>query len=191
MGEDQTVPGAETTPYQPEVRPITPVREDLEDVKPVVPKVEPCHPGKYKQSILQRYLNDAYKNSTLHMPGGEGESSGTRQRNLSGSLSSYDYEEVGSVSSHGSPARETHDTEQTTEEGQWPYPIKREHDDLYWKEIGAALALTSLARCRPNPMAQEQWTRYHGNPLRLCAGNHGNMGAVDLKSDWQTDKLMW
>ncbi len=63
---------------------------------------------KYKQTILQRYLNDA-RQYALSLP--DDDDCRNRQRNLSGSLSSHDYEEL--VTS----ARSTPTREQQTMEG--------------------------------------------------------------------------
>ncbi|KAK2190479.1 hypothetical protein NP493_78g00037 [Ridgeia piscesae] len=103
---------------------------------------------KYKQTILQRYLNDA-RQYALSLPDDPGQN---RHRNLSGSLSSHDYEEL-STSARSTPTRE-----QTTEDGmddyyndaskEWPKMQTSAEEDIYWKEISAALALTNLARPR-------------------------------------------
>lgn len=103
---------------------------------------------KYKQTILQRYLNDA-RQYALSLPDDPGQN---RHRNLSGSLSSHDYEDL-STSARSTPTRE-----HTTEDGmddyyndaskEWPKMQTSAEEDIYWKEISAALALTNLARPR-------------------------------------------
>lgn len=68
---------------------------------------------KYKQTILQRYLNDA-RQYALNLPDDPGQN---RHRNLSGSLSSHDYEEL-STSARSTPTRD-----QQTTEGESPITV--------------------------------------------------------------------
>jgi hypothetical protein len=124
---DHTVPGQAI----PSPSPSPPMHTD-----------EVSHPPKYKQCILQRYLTDSYQHAQM-------QSEFPRHRNASGSLSSHDFEEM-STSFGGSPLREHQFDEQheTAEELPAAAEGAREREDLYWKEISAALALTSLARSK-------------------------------------------
>jgi len=108
-------------------------------------------PPKFKNSILQRYLQDSYQhNIQVNQPFMHS----TRHRNPSGSLSSHDYEDL-SVSSRSTPTRD-HDNHTAVplavlaphaeqHDRQWSAADK-ESEDLHWKEISAALALTALSR---------------------------------------------
>jgi hypothetical protein len=124
---DHTVPGQAI----PSPSPSPPMHTD-----------EVSHPPKYKQCILQRYLTDSYQHAQL-------QNEFPRHRNASGSLSSHDFEEM-STSFAGSPLREHQFDEQqeTAEELSAAVEQARAKEDLYWKEISAALALTSLARSK-------------------------------------------
>lgn len=107
---------------------------------------------KYKTNIMQRYLNDSYQ-SALNSLGNRDLKESERHRNPSGSLSSHDYEEYMSSASsaRSTPTREHQDghVDEYEEFSRfWPDIKSRAEDDLYWKEISAALALTSLARSR-------------------------------------------
>ena len=89
-------------------------------------------PPKYKQTILQRYLHDSCTHS-FQIPMSPPSVSG-RHRHPSGSVGSHDYEDI-SISSRDSPVT---------------LADKSEEEDLYWLEISAAMALTTLARSRVN-----------------------------------------
>ncbi|XP_059159759.1 mucin-5AC-like [Physella acuta] len=117
------------------------------------PALEDNHGGchKYKHSILQRYLQDAAQQAMLTE---EEVTSRSRHRYLSSSTGSHEFEYL-STSSVSSPSHETHhDTfEDFSEEMEIVNRRKctentklNTTDEMYWKEIGAALALTSLAR---------------------------------------------
>ena len=67
---------------------------------------------KYKHTILQRYLNDA-RHYALSLPD---DNCRNRQRNLSGSLSSHDYEEL-VTSARSTPTREQQTMEGGSQEG--------------------------------------------------------------------------
>ncbi|ELU02094.1 hypothetical protein CAPTEDRAFT_224655 [Capitella teleta] len=125
---DHTVPGEAI----PSPAPSPPMHTD-----------EAPHPPKYKQCILQRYLTDSYQHAA------QMQNEFPRQRNASGSLSSHDYEEI-STSFAGSPLREHQFDEQQEMAEELPAKVEnaRVKDDLYWKEISAALALTTLARSK-------------------------------------------
>lgn len=93
-------------------------------------------------SLLHRYLQDSWQ----HFPQ---EDEYDRRRHQSGSLSSHDFEDM-SISSRGSPIHSgyedyPHSLEELTK--YWEECADRV-DDLYWKEISAALTLTSLARSK-------------------------------------------
>ncbi|XP_064598349.1 homeobox protein Mohawk-like isoform X2 [Liolophura sinensis] len=110
-------------------------------------------PAKYKHTILQRYLNDSYHHSNIHIDP-EPVMSG-RYRRQSGSLGSRDYEEM-STSSGSTPLTEGNHCmlDDLTDEVELLAKKRRRTDEngnaeeYYWKEISAALALTSLARSR-------------------------------------------
>lgn len=111
--------------------------------------------NKFKQTILQRYLSDTCNQaSATHVDMEMSAFNKTRSRKPSGSIGSRDYEEMSTVSGFSSAA-----------ESQFYYPIDdpvdeleaaarrrrisgdvRRQDDIHWKEISAAMALTSLAR---------------------------------------------
>ncbi|KAL8587684.1 hypothetical protein ACOMHN_020902 [Nucella lapillus] len=115
---------------------------------------------KYKHSILHRYLSDAHQQALIL---DEDSVAKSRDRHHSSSTGSRDFEELSS-SSVSSPAHESvhHDhLDDFSEEFETMALRKRTSDitsgggggggvqeDMYWKEIGAALALTSLARGR-------------------------------------------
>ncbi|XP_046377720.2 homeobox protein Mohawk-like [Haliotis rufescens] len=119
-----------------------------------VPEDIGCH-LKYKNTILQRYLNDHYSQPvTLE----EGDLPRTRDRRQSGSMGSRDYEEM-STSSASSPFNDNHHNvfDDFPEDGELPAKKRRttgdnrEDKDMYWKTIDAALALTNLARASQRP----------------------------------------
>lgn len=111
---------------------------------------------KYKHSILHRYLSDAHQQALIL---DEDSVSKSRDRHHSSSTGSRDFEEL-STSSVSSPAHDTHHNhlDDFSEEFETMALRRRtsdvssvaEEEDMYWKEIGAALALTSLARGRIN-----------------------------------------
>ncbi|XP_035662099.1 homeobox protein Mohawk-like [Branchiostoma floridae] len=101
---------------------------------------EPSSPTKYKHSILQRYLNDSFHSTA-------------RRNDKSGSLSSQDYEDLSESarsfrSSFGSDGSVRLSP---TSEGEPRSSPVFEDEELHWKEIDAAMALTSLARSRGCP----------------------------------------
>ncbi|BFZ22087.1 hypothetical protein BsWGS_25125 [Bradybaena similaris] len=108
---------------------------------------------KYKHSILQRYLHDA--SQKIPVPEDDVVTSRARHRNLSSSTGSHDFEYL-STSSVSSPSHEMpHDSFDEFSEEFETIAIRRKvpdnsttqnTEDMYWKEIGAALALASLAR---------------------------------------------
>lgn len=116
-------------------------------------------PAKFKHSILHRYLNDSFQfqSSVSELGSAPQQHSGKafdnhRHRNPSGSLSSHDFEEM-STSSRSTPTREhqimdDHEDEYAKFSKYWPAIENKADDDLYWKEISAALGLTTLARSR-------------------------------------------
>ncbi|XP_056010392.1 homeobox protein Mohawk-like isoform X2 [Ostrea edulis] len=111
--------------------------------------------SKFKQTILQRYLSDTCNQaSATHVDMEMSAFNKTRSRKPSGSIGSRDYEEMSTASGFSSAA-----------ESQFYYPMDdpvdeleaaarrrrisgdvRRQDDIHWKEISAAMALTSLAR---------------------------------------------
>ncbi|KAL5005705.1 hypothetical protein ScPMuIL_016863 [Solemya velum] len=117
---------------------------------------------KYKQTILQRYLTDSYRNVDASQPVSFDDESFTkpRMRRQSGSLGSRDYEELSTSS--GASVNEYHhgvfdDNTRgpVTDNARGPgTDVKRRRvsertrrdDEMYWKEISAAMALTSLAK---------------------------------------------
>ncbi|XP_076459059.1 uncharacterized protein LOC143292545 isoform X2 [Babylonia areolata] len=114
---------------------------------------------KYKHSILHRYLSDAHQQALIL---DEDSVAKSRDRHHSSSTGSRDFEEL-STSSVSSPAHESvhHDHLEDFSEEFETMALRRrtydvtsgggvgeEQEDMYWKEIGAALALTSLARGR-------------------------------------------
>ncbi|XP_067685862.1 homeobox protein Mohawk-like isoform X1 [Haliotis asinina] len=112
-----------------------------------------CH-LKYKNTILQRYLNDHY-NHPVSLE--DGDLPRTRDRRQSGSMGSRDYEEM-STSSASSPFNDNHHNvfDDFPEDGELPAKKRRTTDnredkDMYWKTIDAALALTNLARASQRP----------------------------------------
>lgn len=117
------------------------------------PSIDDSHGGypKYKHSILQRYLQDASQQTMV--PVDVMMTSRSRDRHLSSSTGSHDFEYL-STSSVSSPSHEAHhDSMDEFSEDMETIAIRRRssekspmNDDMYWKEIGAALALTSLAR---------------------------------------------
>ncbi|XP_055869894.1 mucin-2-like isoform X2 [Biomphalaria glabrata] len=127
---------------------------------PVTSAVRSCAPSpddhqgsgqKFKHSILQRYLQQAILPVEDVVA-----SSASRHRHLSSSTGSHDFEYL-STSSVSSPSHEVHqDSFDDLSEDMETIAIKlrpsetsslNNTDELYWKEISAALALTSLARC--------------------------------------------
>ncbi|KAH9498787.1 hypothetical protein Btru_005141 [Bulinus truncatus] len=109
----------------------------------------PCSRQKFKHSILQRYLQQAV------LPPEDVVTSSQRNRHLSSSTGSHDFEYL-STSSVSSPSHEAHqDSFDDMTEDMETIAIKLRpsdtpninyNDELYWKEISAALALTSLSR---------------------------------------------
>lgn len=111
--------------------------------------------NKFKQTILQRYLSDTCnQTSGTHVDMEMSAFNKTRSRKPSGSIGSRDYEEMSTASGFSSAA-----------ESQFYYPMDdpiddleaaarrrrisgdvRRQEDIHWKEISAAMALTSLAR---------------------------------------------
>lgn len=111
----------------------------------------PCKTG-YKHCIMQRYLKDTIRHSNdVVTAGSEGKQ---RKRNSSGSLCSHDYEDI-STSSRSSPLPGEHfqfddhinDLEKLAAD-KWSQGVDSPEDDMYWKEISAALALTNLSRSK-------------------------------------------
>ncbi|XP_041375062.1 homeobox protein Mohawk-like [Gigantopelta aegis] len=108
---------------------------------------------KFKNTILQRYLNDHYQHSVDLE---ERSVPTTRSRKPSGSLGSRDYEEM-STSSNSSPLErqreffDEFDVDVGARRRRSMAISKQEDDDeMYWKKIDAALALTNLARSSQN-----------------------------------------
>ncbi|XP_076452562.1 uncharacterized protein LOC143288149 [Babylonia areolata] len=111
---------------------------------------------KYKHSILHRYLSDSHQQALIL---DEDSVAKSRDRHHSSSTGSRDFEEL-STSSVSSPAHESvhHDHLDDFSEEFETMALRRRTsdvssnaargDDMYWKEIGAALALTSLAKGR-------------------------------------------
>lgn len=113
-----------------------------------------CH--KYKHSMMQRYLHDASQQAAISNDL-DLASSRFRHRHLSSSTGSHDFEYL-STSSVSSPSHEPQDPQPDSfddfSEEFESIAIRRRlsdntastNDEMYWKEIGAALALTTLAR---------------------------------------------
>ncbi|KAK3797757.1 hypothetical protein RRG08_034331, partial [Elysia crispata] len=113
-----------------------------------------CH--KYKHSMMQRYLHDASQQAAITNDL-DLASSRFRHRHLSSSTGSHDFEYL-STSSVSSPSHEPQDPQPDSfddfSEEFESIAIRRRltdntastNDEMYWKEIGAALALTTLAR---------------------------------------------
>ncbi|KAK6165263.1 hypothetical protein SNE40_022220 [Patella caerulea] len=109
---------------------------------------------KYKQTILQRYLSDAYQR-TVDVD--EGILTNKRDRRQSGSLGSRDYEEMSTSSASSRINYRVHDDfgeeleflagkkRKTTEE------MDQQEEDMRQKEMDAIFALTSLANSRTRP----------------------------------------
>ncbi|XP_049737712.1 homeobox protein Mohawk isoform X2 [Elephas maximus indicus] len=114
-------------------------------------------PPKYKNSLLNRYLNDSLRHVMATNAAMMGK---TRQRNHSGSFSSNEFEEeLVSPSSSETEGNFVYRTEDILlpllcKETLWKMdPIRvtanrkgPSKDDTYWKEINAAMALTNLAQ---------------------------------------------
>ncbi|CAL1526953.1 unnamed protein product, partial [Lymnaea stagnalis] len=106
-------------------------------------------------STFQRYLQDASQQTMI--PVDDMMTSRSRDRHLSSSTGSHDFEYL-STSSVSSPSHEAHHdsldghggASQQTKDFREIFNVRVKvnprNDDMYWKEIGAALALTSLAR---------------------------------------------
>ncbi|GFO05570.1 homeobox protein mohawk [Plakobranchus ocellatus] len=118
-----------------------------------------CH--KYKHSMMQRYLHDASQQAAISNDL-DLASARFRHRHLSSSTGSHDFEYL-STSSVSSPSHEPQDPQPDafddfSEEFE-SIAIRRRlsentsaaNDEMYWKEIGAALALTTLARSNVTP----------------------------------------
>lgn len=115
--------------------------------------------NKFKQTILQRYLSDTYYQSG-HAHKIDMEVSAfnkTRSRRPSGSLGSRDYEEMSTSS--GVSLNEFHynsidepcdDLEAAARRRRISGDVSQQ-EEIRWKEISAAMALTSLARSRKYP----------------------------------------
>lgn len=107
--------------------------------------------NKFKQTILQRYLNDTcHPAAPTHVDMEMSAFNKTRSRKPSGSIGSRDYEEMSTASS----AAESHfyydvdpvdELEAAARRRRISGDVRRQ-DDIHWKEISAAMALTSLAR---------------------------------------------
>uniref|UniRef100_A0A673IIP3 Homeobox protein Mohawk-like n=1 Tax=Sinocyclocheilus rhinocerous TaxID=307959 RepID=A0A673IIP3_9TELE len=91
-------------------------------------------PPKYKNSLLNRYLNDSLR----HVMASE-KVMDSRKRNHSGSFSSNEYEDDFLSPSSEAEANFTYRT------GKSCYKLSR-FKNTYWKELHAAMALTNLAQ---------------------------------------------
>uniref|UniRef100_A0A8D2LW66 Mohawk homeobox n=1 Tax=Varanus komodoensis TaxID=61221 RepID=A0A8D2LW66_VARKO len=122
----------ESSVIKPGVRPEGSANEDY------------VSPPKYKNSLLNRYLNDSLRHV---MATNAAMMEKTRQRNHSGSFSSNEFEEeLVSPSSSETEGNFVY----RTDSPDWPSVKanrKRSNkDETYWKEINAAMALTNLAQ---------------------------------------------
>ncbi|XP_074651290.1 homeobox protein Mohawk-like [Tubulanus polymorphus] len=119
-----------------------PVKDKMSESPPnkVVKDYMTCH--KYKQTILQRYLNDAVAHSVMQTSSPSVDV--VRRRNNSSSMCSHDSDDT-----FDSPMVIDEDIHLKTEPFNHTVVIgDKQQNELHWKEISAALALTSLAKAR-------------------------------------------
>jgi len=111
--------------------------------------------SKYKQSLLHRYLTDS---CTLQVVSSRAANNNNdpadRRRNPSGSLSSHDFEDL-STSSRSSPTHEWDDQTAALDHW-WDQVSPSSESDMEWKEVTAALALTTMARSRARPFPRSR-----------------------------------
>ncbi|XP_044280994.1 homeobox protein Mohawk [Varanus komodoensis] len=126
----------ESSVIKPGVRPEGSANEDY------------VSPPKYKNSLLNRYLNDSLRHV---MATNAAMMEKTRQRNHSGSFSSNEFEEElvspSSSETEGNFVYRTDTPENGPNKCESAANRKRSNkDETYWKEINAAMALTNLAQ---------------------------------------------
>ncbi|XP_077997178.1 homeobox protein Mohawk-like [Glandiceps talaboti] len=121
-------------------------------------------PPKYKNTILQRYLNDSF---THHcQPTNQSNNDrGVSRKKKSGSLSSHDYEEMSASPNDTSSTEGEHQHGVFDDfQAEFTFPDVNIHwdskqtDETYWKEINAAMALTHMARLKRKQMQSKTST---------------------------------
>ncbi|XP_077415097.1 homeobox protein Mohawk-like [Vanacampus margaritifer] len=137
-------------------------------------------PSKYKSSLLNRYLNDTLR----HMMAGKADGVALKRRSLSESFSSNecDRDAVSPASSYDTDTNfiyqmETLDyTSSKCDSGQPQERGQQSQNNQDWREINAAVALTSLAHgqsCRNNrtPLGTAAGLSCHREPLSIARTN--------------------